>query len=237
MSRSYDPVLKVLVETEPSGWLQLLGLPSAPVSIIDADISSTVTGAVDKVLHVDADPEYLVHLDFQSCHDSSRLPRRLRLYTTVLDDRHEMLVRSVAVILRPGADSPQLTGLFERRFPSEEPYATWRYGVVRVWQLPVEPILRGPVGLVPLAPVSRVTESELPSVIRRVDERLLHETRARELWVATRILLGLRFPDEYVTRLLQGVTIMKESTTYQAIVEEGGALTWLARRFFSTRPR
>src|SRR5262249_33102802 len=148
-------------------------------------------------------------------------PRRLRLYNTVLDDRHDMLVRSVAVILHPEADSPQLTGNFERRFPGEEPYAIWRYAVLRIWQLPVEPLLLGPTGLLPLAPVSRVTQRELPSVIRRVDERLRDEVQARELWVATRILLGLRYPEEFVAKLLQGARNMKESSTYQAIVEEG----------------
>src|SRR5262245_51943748 len=166
MRKPIDPVVKALVETSPPDWLPLVGLP--PVTVIDADIASVLAGAADKVLHVHADPEYLLHLDFQSGHDSARLPRRLRLYNTALDDRHELLVRRVAVLLHPGADSPQLTGRFERAFPGEAPYASWGYQVVRVWQLPVEALLTGGAGTLPLAPISDVREADVPRVIERM---------------------------------------------------------------------
>jgi predicted transposase YdaD len=41
------------------------------------------------------------------------------------------------------------------------------------------------------------------------------------LWTATDVLMGLRYPRTLVAQLLQGVHGMKESVTYQAIVEEG----------------
>lgn len=132
MSSSYDPTLKTLVETSPADWLPLLELPRKRVTVEDTDLATVVSGAVDKVLRVHAHPEYLLHLDFQSGHDSAMLPRRLRLYNGVLDYRHDRLVLSVAVLLRPEADSPRLTGSFERRLPSQEPIAFLRYRVLRV---------------------------------------------------------------------------------------------------------
>src|SRR5262249_28253931 len=53
--KRYDPTLKVLVETEPESWPALLGVPTGPTAVIDADLS-TVRGAADKVLRVEADP-------------------------------------------------------------------------------------------------------------------------------------------------------------------------------------
>ena len=41
------------------------------------------------------------------------------------------------------------------------------------------------------------------------------------LWAATYILLGLRHSTATAQTLLQGVLSMKESTTYQAILQEG----------------
>jgi predicted transposase YdaD len=41
------------------------------------------------------------------------------------------------------------------------------------------------------------------------------------LWTATYVLMGLRYSPELATQILQGVKAMKESATYQAIVEEG----------------
>jgi hypothetical protein len=41
------------------------------------------------------------------------------------------------------------------------------------------------------------------------------------VWAATYLLLGLRYPPALVAQLFQGVAAKKESSTYQAIVEEG----------------
>jgi hypothetical protein len=79
MTHDYDPTLKAMVETAPESWLPVVGRPPAPVTVEDADLATVVSGAVDKVLRVDADPPYLLHLDFQAGHDSSQLPLRFRL--------------------------------------------------------------------------------------------------------------------------------------------------------------
>jgi hypothetical protein len=108
--------------------------------------------------------------------------------------------------------------------PGEGPYAVFRYGVVRVWQLPPEQLLAGGLGTLPLAPISAVDEDDLPDVIRRMQDRLRHRdarASAGEFWAATRILLGVRYSDEFAGALLRGAAGMKESVTYQAIVQEG----------------
>jgi hypothetical protein len=59
----------------------------------------------------------------------------LRLYNDVLDDRHGLPVWSEAFLLRPEADSPQLTGVLTRGLPDGTPIHDFRYGITRVWQL------------------------------------------------------------------------------------------------------
>src|SRR5271155_57083 len=110
--KPFDPTVKVLVETEPTSWPVLLGRPTGPTAVIDADIA-TVSGAADKVLRVSADPPYLLHLEFVPGHDAATLPRKLHVRNGLLEDRHELRVRSGAVLLCPEADSPQLTGQYE----------------------------------------------------------------------------------------------------------------------------
>src|SRR5271165_3282082 len=92
-------------------------------TVTDADIA-TVSGAADKVLRVSADPPYLLHLEFVAGHDAAVLPRKLLLRNGLLEDRHDLPVRSAAVLLRPEADSPQMIGVYERGFPGEEAYLT-----------------------------------------------------------------------------------------------------------------
>src|SRR6266849_4179113 len=120
--KPFDPTLKTLVELGPADWTVFAGQPAAPTRVIDADIA-TVSGAADKVLRVAADPPYLLHLEFVAGHDAAKLPRKLHVRNGLLEDRHNLRVRSCAVLLRPKADSRQLTGRYVRRFPDEKkPY-------------------------------------------------------------------------------------------------------------------
>jgi hypothetical protein len=211
------------VEAGPADWTVFAGLPAAPTRVIDADIA-TVSGAADKVLHVDGVPPYILHLEFVTGHDAVALPTALNKRNVLLDDRHDLLVRTVAVLLRPEADSPALTGLRQRGFPEEPPYNVFGYRVIRVWQIPPERILEGGLGTLPLAPISAVTDEQLPGIIKRMESRLRRRDARRvadHLWAATYLLLGLRHPPAVAQALLQGVRSMKDSTTYQAIVQEG----------------
>jgi hypothetical protein len=218
----YDPTLKALVETEPESWPNFLGRPG-PTTVIDADIA-TVSRAADKVLHVWTNPPYLLHLEFVAGHDSATLPRKLHVRNGLLEDRYNLLVRSGAVLLRREADSPQLTGIYERGFPGEEAYLIFRYQIVRVWELAPKPLLTGGLCLLPLALVAAVTEGELPGIIKQIEQRL-SSRRGRKLaevvWAASYILLGLRYSPALAAQLFRGVVSMKESSTYQAILEEG----------------
>jgi predicted transposase YdaD len=221
MPKRYDATLKGLLEDASSEWPVLLGHPRASVEVIDADVS-TVSGAADKVLRVHGTPDWILHIDFQTGPDTT-LPRRTHGYNALLEERHGLLVRSVVVLLRPQADLANLTGAYERQFPGEPPYLTFRYRVLRLWQVPVETLLRGSLGLLPLAPISAVTEQELPSVIERMKQRLRGSPRAvrGKLWSATYNLLGLCYREPFINQLLQGVMHMEESTTYQAILRRG----------------
>jgi hypothetical protein len=78
----------------------------------------------------------------------------------------------------------------------------------------------------PLILLGRVDKEALPGVVRRVNERLQREVTPQEadmLWSAVLLLMGARYPAEFVQQLLQGVFKMKESSTYQAILAEGKA--------------
>lgn len=220
-----DDTLKHLTELAPQDWVVQGGWPAAPARVIDADIA-TIAGATDKVIRVKGRPDWLLAVDFQVGHDSvAKLPDSL-LYNSALFKRHGLPVRSLLVLLHRGADSPQLSGLYERGFPGELFEVALRYRVLRVWQVAAEQWLMGGLGLVPLAPLGDVRQQDLPSVIARMKQRLERETpprQAADLWSAAYILMGMRYEQALVQRLLQGVLTMKESVTYQAIIEEGKA--------------
>ena len=104
---------------------------------------------------------------------------------------------------------------------------TWplRYRLVRVWRVPAAPWLAGGRGLLPLVPLGDVRQEELPAVISQMKERLegVPPRQAADLWSAAYIWMGLRYERALIQMWLRGVRTMKESVTYQAIIEEGEA--------------
>lgn len=225
MPKPFDATLKELVSTYPRDWAAHLGLSaSIPVEVIDADLAAVTAGA-DRVLRVPDPNPWLLHLEFQASRDDG-LPRRVLKYNVLLQDRHELPVESVILLLRREAEDARLTGRFRTESPRGKGRLEFDYEVIRLWQQPVEALLAGGLGTLPLVPLAQVRRAALPGVIRRMEERVERETTpaaAATLWTSTYLLMGLRYPRELSIQLLQGVGAMKESTTYQAILEEGGA--------------
>ena len=217
-----DVSAKELVWDGPAAWVDRfgLGLPG-PVSVIDSEIT-TLTASADKVLKVDAETPYLLNLEPHSYHDTG-LARTLWYRQVALDYKHELPVLTVLILLRKEANSPGLTGSYERHLPDGSLANRYNYRVVRLWQEDPDPYLTGGVNLVPLAPLTKVTKAELPGLVRRMDRRINAEPepRADKLWFAAYTLMGWRYDEKLTTQLLKGVWNMRESTTYQAILREG----------------
>jgi len=220
----FDVSTKELVWDDPAAWLEGFGIgPRGPVEVIDSDIT-TLSAAADKVIRVGGPEPYLVNIELQSSHETT-LARTLWYRQVALDYRHDLPVLTVLVLLRKEANSPSLTGRYDRHMPDGWQTNRYDYRVVRLWQEKVESFLNAGVGLVPLAPLTDVPEADLPRIVGRMAERINAEPRPRaaKLWTATYLLMGLRYSDELTDSLLEGVQTMQESTTYQKILREGRA--------------
>jgi predicted transposase YdaD len=225
--KRFDASLKHLLETYPQDWLAYLlshlDLTSAgPAKLIDSDVS-TVSAAVDKVLRVGGRKPWLLHLELQASH-FHRLARQLLLYNVLLTDRHDLPVESVVLLLRPEADRGSLTGVLRQKSRAGRQYLEFHYTVMRLWEQPVEGLLTGGLGLLPLAPLANVPAVQVEGIIHRMEQRIGAESapaEAADLWTATLVLLGLSYSAEFAAHVLRGVSAMKESVTYQAILAEG----------------
>ena len=224
MAKPNQSTSKFLVDAFPRDWLALAGLPTTdPVAAVDANLD-TITAEADRVLRVDAPLPWLAHIELQTGHDQ-RLGCRLFRYNALLDERHDLPIRSVAILLRRDADGPGLTGEYRRGLPGGPEYLTFRYGVVRVWQRPVESILAGGLGVLPLAPLADLGPMPLEAVVRSMEERINREPPADcgLLWTSTAVLMGMSYPAGLIAHLLQGARQMEESTFYQMILARGEA--------------
>lgn len=221
--RPFDVTPRDLIEGDPSGWLAWVGLPvDGPVQAVDSDVS-TVLAEVDKVVRVEAASPWLAHFELQSGRDAE-LPFRLLEYHALLLRRHKLRVESTVILLRPAADSAAVSGLFESHGATGDLTVAFHYRVLRLWQRPVEELLSGSLGILPLAPLAAVEPADLPRVIRRVNDRLAREAdpdRADLLWAAMTLMLDLRYDRESIQEILRVMRSFRDSVAYQILVDEG----------------
>jgi hypothetical protein len=161
------------------------------------------------------------NVEFQASSDLG-LDGRVLVYNALARRRSGLPVRSVVFLLRPQA-LPGASGRISESFGTDH-RLEFNYKVVRVWEIKPELLLAGGIGTLALAPISAASANDLPAVIDAMKSRLDAELSAqasREVWVAARILTGLRYSPEIVRALFGEVRLMEESTTYQEIIEKG----------------
>jgi hypothetical protein len=133
----------------------------------------------------------------ESGKDTVTVPLRLFHYNASAVYKTGLPVVSTVFLLHKGANSPQVSGRFDVPDPTGNAYFSFRYNVVRVWQLDVDDLLTGGLSVLPFAPIANLRPTDVPRVIRTMQTRIESEadsdTEAGELWTATNILMGLRY--------------------------------------------
>ena len=194
--------------------------------MIDAELSA-VSAAPDKLIRVDAGPaSYLAHVELQANADPA-FDRRVLMYNAVARWRHGLPVRSVAFLLHPRAQPPVVTGSVSDR-AAEDLSLAFAYRLVRVWELPVEPLLTGPLSTLPLAPVAAVGRADLAAVVDRVRRRLAAEPSAdggggdpQDLWKAMEFLVEMRYSSRLLEVLMLDMLNPSEGTAAWDLVQRG----------------
>ena len=203
MATPYDAAAKDLIELAPADWLAFVGQTRPPelVRVIDADLSATVSTATDKVIRVDDPEPWLALIELQAAWDRD-LPFDLLRRYALLRHRHRTPVSCVIILLRPEANTSAMTGTFGQPDRLGRDWV-FPFHVVRVWEVPADTILRGPLAMIPLAPVAAVDQEDVPRVLSEVRGRAYREgsrAQADTLWAATIQLLALRYDEAAIAR-------------------------------------
>jgi hypothetical protein len=216
MATPFDASGKDLVELDPAAWLAFLGRPRPAelVSVIDADLSGTVSTATDKVVRVDDPQPWLAMIELQANWDGD-LPFDVMRRYALVRHRHRLPTASVVVLLRPSANTSALTGTFEQPDPLGRDWG-FPVHVVRVWQRDPETFLNGPLSLVPLAPIAAVDPGTVEGVLSEVEVRIRRDaprSQAETLLEATFQLMALRFEDDFIEEMRQRMSKLDISQT------------------------
>jgi hypothetical protein len=230
MSKPFDATLKDMAGIDPGRFLAEIDTPpTLPVRLLNPDLS-TVTAATDIVFGLGDPLQEVIHLDAQAGPDADK-HRDLLAYHALLHRQYRVAVHSILLLLRRQAVLSTQTGNIAYAARPGKGKMDFGYEVIPLWERPVEALLASGLGTLPLAPLCRLPEGlsledGMRWVLSRVVERLDREGEpalVRRLLTATFVLMGLRLDRDLVRALFQGVRFMRESDTYQAILDEGEA--------------
>lgn len=228
MPKPFDATVKDLAQQGPADFVAFFDRPtSRPVQMLNVDLS-TVTTAADVVLGIGDPLEEILHLDAQAS-ASGDLHRDVLAYNALLHRTHRVPVHSLVLLLRPAARHPNLHGSIQYAASSGRGKMDFAFEIVRLWEVQSSSLLESGLGTLPLAVLGQLPETAglddgLAAVIQQLTERMDREAapdQARRLLTAAYVLTGLRVPREQAFQLFRGVRAMRESDTYQAILDEG----------------
>ena len=230
MAGEYDTVTRILLEHCAQDWLAALAprlrlTPPIEPEKLDSALA-TIQRFPDRLFRLRHPQNHLLHLEIQSSWESD-LPQRMLEYNVFLRGQRRLPVRSVVLLLHRRVEPPASCGILEYRDIQGQVYLRFEYDVVRVWELPGEALLEGPLGA---AMLGLLTESVRERVeewtrrfIRRVEREVGDRERATALLDGAYILLGLLYDGVEIARWFAEAQGMKESSTYQRILDEGRA--------------
>lgn len=228
MSFTFDATMKGLGGQYPRDYAVTFDGPtSLLVKALNVDLS-TFTAAADLVLGLGDPLQEIVHVDFQSAAVGTK-PVDVLAYNTALFRHYKVPVHSIVVLLRPAAAHSKVNGTVSYASRPGRGKIEFNYELVAIWKRPVEELLAGAVGTLPLAMLGKLPEgvdlvAGLTGIVQRLIERLEAEVPAeqvKDLLTAAYLLTGLRVQRDVSKGIFTGARAMRESDTYMAILEEG----------------
>jgi predicted transposase/invertase (TIGR01784 family) len=211
----YDNVCKFLAETFSADYAAWLLGESIPLTRLEPSELLAEPIRADSVIFLLCS-RLILHIEFQTNPDGN-IPFRLLDYRVRLHRKYPDLdVYQVVIYLKPTAS----TLVFQDTFALSN--TNHRFNIVRIWEQSPE-ILQNYLGLLPLAVLAKTDDPE--EVLRQVVEQIeaIPDPRLQgNLAASTYLISGLILEKELVQKLFRS-KVMRESVTYQAVLEEGEA--------------
>jgi hypothetical protein len=218
MPKPFDATLKDLIRQFPADWLTLVGetITETP-EVLSADLS-TVTASADTLIRLG---NRVIHIDLESGPDDDFASRMLQ-YNVLAYRLIGLPVRTVAVLLRPKAQSSNLVDVVEYE------QTRFRFDIIRVWEHEAEEFLNGGLGLLPMAVIARpprgqTREASLPGVVEQIAQRAKKEAPplVADIVLSSFILAGLHVNQAILQGIYRRALGMIESVAFDIIMEDG----------------
>ena len=177
----------------------------------------------DELLLVQEENGRFLLLTELQLHDDARMPRRMRAYTALAEERYDLPTYPVVLHLLPPGKAKGPVACYHETFKGL--VARQDYRVVNAWEIEATEVLeREVLALIPYVPLMKgAGESEIRDSARLLRQRDMGE----EMEVVLALFASFVMEPEQVQRIMRwNMSVLKESPWYQEILQEGEQLGW-----------
>ncbi len=212
---------KRLISLAPENWVKwLLQLPEIKVQEIVSSDFQWVSRENDILLKVST-PEigkFLVLNELQLRYNN-RLPRRVRAYTALAEEKYELPVYPVLINIIPHVVNPEIPTYYESNFQGIRVYQDYR--VINLWEVEAQIVFEQKIrSLLPFVPILKGGKEE--SVVRAALRELRADEDLSELEPLFSFFASFVLELPLIQEIMRwDMTVLMESPWYQQILQEG----------------
>ncbi len=228
MAKAPDISSKRLIGLAPEAWAQwALGRPDVTGGEIISGEFQFLSRTSDTLMRLTAPElgEFLGLFEIQ-LHYRKNMPRRIRAYTALAEEKYELPVYPVLVNIRPG-NAADIAHFYESNVLGL--YARQDYRVINLWEVPCEEVLRlNAPALLPFVPAMR-GGGTVPIVQQALEQlrdsvQLQEDERLKDAALALLSFARYALTSDALERLVRWANMMdivRESPLYQDIINRG----------------
>ncbi len=210
---------KRVLGTAPETWVRwLLQNPALDVLTTLTEEFRFVLRHSDSLLLVQDEAERFLVLTELQLHSDAQMPRRMRAYAALAEEKYALPVYPVVLRLLPPEKTPSAIACYHQEFRGIVAHQDYR--LVKAWEIDAREILeREILTLVPYVPLMKgAGEAEVyegVTLLRRHDA-------GEEMEVVLALFASFVMKPEHIRKIVRwDMVVLKESPWYQEILQEG----------------
>jgi len=214
-----DTGSKWLIGQSPEAWVRWV--LQDPTVQVEAQLSTefqSLTRLSDSLLRVSRAGETFLVLTEVQLRPDPRMPRRLRAYTALAEEKYDLLVYPIVFHLLPPGREQETAKVYHSELLGL--IAHQDFVVIKAWELEAgEIVQQGNLALLPFIPLMRGADE---AVIRRGAERLRAAPEGEQLETLLGLFASFVLDIETIQQLVRwDMNVLRESPWYQEILAEG----------------
>jgi predicted transposase YdaD len=221
MTKSADIGGKRLVSLAPDNWAQWLTQISEITvkEMLDSDLQ-WISRENDILLKVSSPEtgEFLLLNELQMRYNA-KLPRRMRAYTALVEEKYQLPIYPVLVNILPHVVNPQIPNYYESDFQGIRAYQDYR--VINLWEVDVQTVFAQNLrSLLPFVPILKGGGEE--SIVKEALRELRADEELGELEPLLSFFASFVLELPVVQEIMRwDMAVLRESPWYQQILQEG----------------